>query len=67
MLELIQKFLVLSERDFKMPQYKSEYYNESNVEQKDSITSGALTTGIICTVIVFLLTLLGCLNAMGIL
>jgi hypothetical protein len=37
---------------------RSEYYSESNVEQKDSITGGALTVGVICTVIALLFALL---------
>lgn len=38
--------------------YESKYYKENGVEKKDEITSGALTTGVICTVIAILFALL---------
>jgi hypothetical protein len=42
--------------------YRSEYFQEKNVELKDSITGGALTTGIITTVIVLLLQFSICVS-----
>lgn len=38
--------------------YESKYYKETEVEKKDEITSGALTVGIICTIITILFALL---------
>lgn len=43
--------------------YDSQYYQENKSEQKDSITSGALTTGIIITVIVGILLAIKCITS----
>jgi len=43
--------------------YESQYYKENKVDEKDDITSGALTAGYIITVICTLLLLIQYIGA----
>lgn len=42
--------------------YESQYYKENKVDEKDDITSGALTAGYIITVICTLIALIFCVH-----